>query len=255
MEWSMALALLFSGAIGVSLGLLGGGGSILAVPMLVYVAGVAAQEAVAMSLAIVGSTSVIASLLHGRQGRLDTKVAALFGGVGMVGAFIGAQFTHRVSNAVLLVVFAVLMLLVGTLMLLRQQREPTTASTPHDRSLPRLLLAGLGVGVVTGFLGVGGGFLIVPALVLCTTVPMHVAVGTSLLVIAINSAAGFIGHLGQGNVPLAPTDAFTVAAVVGTFVGTHMAGQIPAHHMRRLFAGFVMAVALFLITANYHALF
>ena len=255
MEWSMALALLFSGAIGVSLGLLGGGGSILAVPMLVYVAGVAAQEAVAMSLAIVGSTSVIASLLHGRQGRLDTKVAALFGGVGMVGAFIGAQFTHRVSNAVLLVVFAVLMLLVGTLMLLRQQREPTTASTPHDRSLPRLLLAGLGVGVVTGFLGVGGGFLIVPALVLCTTVPMHVAVGTSLLVIAINSAAGFMGHLGQGNVPLALTGAFTVAAVVGTFVGTHMAGQIPAHRMRRLFAGFVMAVALFLITANYHALF
>ena len=173
----------------------------------------------------------------------------------MVGAFIGAQFTHRVSNAVLLVVFAVLMLLVGTLMLLRQQREPTTASTPHDRSLPRLLLAGLGVGVVTGFLGVGGGFLIVPALVLCTTVPMHVAVGTSLLVIAINSAAGFIGHLGQGNVPLALTGAFTVAAVVGTFVGTHMAGHIPAHHMRRLFAGFVMAVALFLITANYHALF
>lgn len=232
----------------------GGGGSILAVPMLVYVAGVAAQEAVAMSLAIVGSTSVIASVLHRRQGRLDTKVAALFGGVGMVGAFIGAQFTHRVSNAVLLVVFAVLMLLVGTLMLLRQQREPTT-SAPHDRSLPRVLLAGLGVGVVTGFLGVGGGFLIVPALVLFTTVPMHVAVGTSLLVIAINSAAGFMGHLGQGHVPLALTGAFTVAAVVGTFVGTHLAGQIPAHSMRRLFAGFVMAVALFLITANYHTLF
>jgi uncharacterized membrane protein YfcA len=255
MEWSMALALLFSGAIGVSLGLLGGGGSILAVPMLVYVAGVAAQEAVAMSLAIVGATSVIASILHGRQGRLDTKVAALFGGVGMVGAFIGAQFTHRVSNAVLLVVFAVLMLLVGLLMLRRQQREPTTTSAPRDRSLPRVLLAGLGVGGVTGFLGVGGGFLIVPALVLCTTVPMHVAVGTSLLVIAINSAAGFVGHLGQGNVPLALTGAFTVAAVAGTFVGAHMAGRLPAHRMRRLFAGFVMAVALFLITANYHALF
>jgi uncharacterized membrane protein YfcA len=255
MEWSVALALLFSGAIGVSLGLLGGGGSILAVPMLVYVAGVAAQEAVAMSLAIVGTTSGIASVLHGRQGRLDVQVAALFGGVGMVGAFLGAQFTHRVSNAVLLVVFAVLMLLVGLLMLLQQQREPTTTSAPHNRRPAHVLLAGLGVGVVTGFLGVGGGFLIVPALVFFTPVPMHVAVGTSLLVIAINAAAGFVGHLGQRHVPLALTGAFTVAAVVGTFVGTHMAGQIPAHRMRRLFAGFVMAVALFLITANYHALF
>lgn len=250
----MALALLLSGAIGVSLGLLGGGGSILAVPMLVYVAGVAAQEAVAMSLAIVGATSVIASVLHGRQGRLHYKIAALFGGAGMVGAFLGAQFTHLVSHAMLLLLFAALMLLVGTLMLVRQQRESTTASAPPNHNLPGVLLAGAGVGIVTGFLGVGGGFLIVPALVLLTALPMHVAVGTSLLVIAINSAAGFMGHLGQGSVPMALTGAFTVAAVAGTFVGAHMAGHIPAHSMRRLFAGFVMVVALFLITANYRAL-
>jgi uncharacterized membrane protein YfcA len=172
----------------------------------------------------------------------------------MGGAFIGAQFTHRVSNAVLLLAFAVLMLIVGALMLLRQQRESPTASAPHAHSLPRVLLAGLGVGLVTGFLGVGGGFLIVPALVFFTTLPMHVAVGTSLLVIAINSAAGFVGHLGQGDVPLVLTGAFTVAAVAGTFVGAHMAGHIPAPSMRRLFAGFVIIVALFLIRANYHVL-
>jgi uncharacterized membrane protein YfcA len=254
MEWSMVLALLFSGVIGVSLGLLGGGGSILAVPMLVYVAGIAARAAVAMSLAIVGTTSVIASVLHGRQGRLDYKVAALFGGAGMIGAFLGAQFTHRVSHAVLLLAFAVLMLLVGTLMLLRQQWETPTASAHHDRSMLRVLLAGLGVGVVTGFLGVGGGFLIVPALVVFTTVPMHVAVGTSLLVIAINSAAGFVGHLGQEEVPLALTGAFTVAAVAGTFVGARLAGHLHAHRLRRMFAGFVIVVALCLITVNYRAL-
>jgi uncharacterized membrane protein YfcA len=86
-------------------------------------------------------------------------------------------------------------------------------------------------------------------------VPIHVAVGTTQLVIAINSAAGFVGHLGQGEVPLALTGAFTVAAVAGTFVGAPLAGHIPAHRLRRLFAGFVMVVALFLITANYHALF
>ncbi len=254
MEWSMALALLCSGAIGVSLGLLGGGGSILAVPMLVYVAGVAAPQAIAMSLAIVGATSVIASVLHGRHGRLDPKVAGLFGGAGMVGAYVGAQFTHLISHAVLLLLFAALMLVVGTLMLVRKQRESASDGAPCPRSLPWVLLAGAGVGAVTGFLGVGGGFLIVPALLFFTALPMHVAVGTSLLVIAINSAAGFVGHLGQETVPLALTGAFTVAAVAGTFVGAHLAGHIPAPSMRRMFAGFVMVVALFLITANYRAL-
>jgi uncharacterized membrane protein YfcA len=254
MDASLALALILSGAIGVSLGMLGGGGSILAVPMLVYVAGVAAQDAVAMSLTIVGATSAIASVLHGQQGRLNYKVAAIFGGAGMVGAFMGAKFTHLVSNAVLLLLFAALMLVVGTLMLVRPQREPASASTHHTTSLPRVLLAGVGVGVVTGFLGVGGGFLIVPALVFFTALPMHVAVGTSLLVIAINSAAGFVGHLDQGNIPMALTVAFTVAAIAGTFVGARVAAYIPAQRMRRLFAGFVMLVALFLIMANYRVL-
>jgi uncharacterized protein len=134
MDASLALALILSGAIGVSLGMLGGGGSILAVPMLVYVAGVAAQDAVAMSLTIVGATSAIASVLHGQQGRLNYKVAAIFGGAGMVGAFMGAKFTHLVSNAVLLLLFAALMLVVGTLMLVRPQREPASASTHHTTS-------------------------------------------------------------------------------------------------------------------------
>ncbi|MGE3541670.1 MAG: sulfite exporter TauE/SafE family protein [Candidatus Tectimicrobiota bacterium] len=247
MDSSLVLALLLSGALGVSLGLLGGGGSILAVPMLVYVAGVAARDAVAMSLAIVGTTSLMASVFHGRQGRLDYKVAAVFGGAGMVGAFIGAQCTHLVSDAVLLLLFAALMLVIGTLMLVRKPREAPSTRTPHPRNLPRVLLAGTGVGVVTGFLGVGGGFLIVPALVVFTDLPMHVAVGTSLLVIALNAAAGFVGHLDQGDIPLALTVAFTVAAVAGTFVGARVAGHIPAQNMRRLFAGFVMLVAFFMI--------
>jgi uncharacterized membrane protein YfcA len=254
MDGSFVLALILSGAIGVSLGMLGGGGSILAVPMLVYVAGVAAQDAVAMSLAIVGVTSAIASVLHGQQGQLNYKVAALFGGAGMVGAFMGAKFTHLVSNAVLLLLFAALMLIVGTLMLVRHQRESASASAHYTSRLPRVLLAGVGVGVVTGFLGVGGGFLIVPALVFFTALPMHVAVGTSLLVIAINAAAGFVGHLEQGSIPLALTVAFTVAAIAGTFVGARVAAYIPAQRMRRLFAGFVMLVALFMIVANYRVL-
>jgi uncharacterized protein len=254
MDGSLALALILSGAIGVSLGMLGGGGSILAVPMLVYVARVAAQDAVAMSLAIVGATSAIASVLHGQQGRLNYKVAAIFGGAGMVGAFMGAKFTHLVSHAVLLLLFAALMLVIGTLMLVRHQREPVSAGVHHTSSLPRVLLAGVGMGVVTGFLGVGGGFLIVPALVFFTALSMHVAVGTSLLVIAINAVAGFVGHLEQGNIPMALTVAFTMAAIAGTFVGVRVAAYIPAPRMRRLFAGFVMLVALFMIMANYRVL-
>jgi uncharacterized membrane protein YfcA len=157
-----------------------------------------------------------------------------------------------VSHAVLLLLFAALMLVVGTLMLVRHQRE--SASAHHTTSLPRVLLAGVGVGVVTGFLGVGGGFLIVPALVFFTALPMHVAVGTSLLVIAINAAAGFVGHLEQGNIPMALTVAFTMAAITGTFVGARVAAYISAQCMRRLFAGFVMLVALFMIVANYRVL-
>lgn len=252
MEWQTALALVLSGIIGVSLGLLGGGGSILAVPVLVYVAGVDAKEAVAMSLAIVGATSLVASLLHRHHGRLDTKTAALFGGAGMAGAFFGAKLTPLVSSAMLLLSFATVMLMVATLMLF-YNRHDSTAGKHHAGRWTRTLPVGVGVGVLTGFLGVGGGFLIVPALVLCAGVSMHMAVGTSLLVITINAAAGFVGHLGTGRVPLALTSALTAAAVAGTFVGAHVSGRIPAHGMRRAFAGFVLVVALMLIAANHRA--
>ena len=252
MEWHTALALVLSGTIGVSLGLLGGGGSILAVPVLVYVAGVEAKEAVAMSLAIVGTTSLVASLLHRQHGRLDAKMGMLFGGAGMAGAFFGAKLTPLVSSAMLLLLFAAVMLIVATLMLL-YNRHDGAAGKHHAGRWTRTLLAGVGVGGLTGFLGVGGGFLIVPALVLCAGLSMHMAVGTSLLVITINAAAGFVGHLGAGRVPLAFTSALIAAAVVGTFVGAHIAGRIPAHGMHRVFAGFVIVVALMLIAANYRA--
>jgi len=253
MDWHTVLALVLSGAIGVSLGWLGGGGSILAVPVLVYVAGVEAKEAVAMSLAMVGATSLVASLLHQRHGRLDAKTAALFGGAGMAGAFFGAKLTPLVSSAMLLLLFAVVMLSVATLMLVHN-RPDVTAGEKYAGRWRNTLLAGAGVGVVTGFLGVGGGFLIVPALVLVAGLSMHMAVGTSLLVITINAAAGFVGHLGASRVPMALTGVLTAAAVAGTFVGARIAGRLPAHGMRRAFAGFVLVVALFLIAANHRAL-
>ncbi len=252
MEWQQIIALLLSGAIGISLGLLGGGGSILAVPVLVYVAGIEAKTSVAMSLAIVGSTSLAASALHWRQGRLDWRTAALFGGAGTVGALLGAQLTPLVSSGMLLLLFALLMFVVAALMLRKQARADDAA--PHVANLPRTLLAGASVGVVTGFLGVGGGFLIVPALVLFGGLSMHLAVGTSLLVIALNSAAGFIGHWQHGALPLNQTLAFTAAAIVGTFIGVWLSRRISAQRLRHSFAVFVMVVAVCLLIANRHAL-
>lgn len=241
MDCHMTMAILLSAAIGVSLGLLGGGGSILAVPVLVYVAGVEAKEAVTMSLAIVGSTSLVASLLHQRQGNLDFKVAATFGSAGGLGPFWARSSPHWFP-------------VVGALMLVRKKNEPPPTDEKRRRNPTKTLLVGAGVGVVTGFLGVGGGFLVVPALVLFAGVPMHLAIGTSLLVIAINSAAGFAGHWGQGQLHFTATAAFTLAAVLGTFAGERLAGRISAGRMRQLFAGFVILIALFLMVANRQAL-
>lgn len=254
MELHTIFALILSGAIGVSLGLLGGGGSILAVPVLVYVAGIEAKESVAMSLAIVGATSLFGSFLHGRKGKLDMKVAATFGGAGIIGAYFGARLTPLVSSGTLLLLFAALMLIVAALMLTRKS-DSTADVHRHEGKLLLTLLAGLGVGVLTGFLGVGGGFLVVPALVLLAGLPMHLAIGTSLLVIAINSAAGFLGHLGEGHLRISLTVAFTTMAVAGTFVGERFARRVPAQKLRQGFAYFVILVAVFLVAENYRAIF
>ena len=256
MELHTIFALVLSGAIGISLGLLGGGGSILAVPVLVYVAGVEAHESVPMSLAIVGSTSLVGSLLHARKGHLDLRVAATFGGAGIVGAYYGARLTHLVSGSALLLLFAALMLIVATLMLIRKEGLNAGGDDEKlERSLVLTLGAGLIVGVLTGFLGVGGGFLVIPALVLFAGLPMRVAVGTSLLVIAVNSAAGFVGHMGEGMFRPMLTLGFTLAAVIGAFIGERFARRVRAESLRRVFAYFVISVAVFLVVANYRSIF
>jgi hypothetical protein len=215
------LALALSSLIGVSLGLLGGGGSILALPVLVYVAGLDVHAAIGASLAIVGATALVGGLVHARRGRADVRAAALFGVAGMLGSPLGAQATRLVPGRVLLLLFAGLMLVVASFMLRGRAPVRPGRPGPHRAAIP---LAGFGVGVLTGFLGVGGGFLIVPALLLLADVPIHRAVGSSLLVIAANSAAGVVGHLRLGRMPLGLTAAFTAAAILGALVGVRWAG-------------------------------
>ena len=247
---SQLLALALSSLIGVSLGLLGGGGSILAVPVLVYVAGLDPHAAVGSSLAIVGATALVGGLVHARHGRADLRAAAMFAGAGMLGAPLGSLAAPLVSGRTLLLLFASLMHVVSALML----RGRPSARAAGGRRPAAVLAAGFGVGALTGFLGVGGGFLIVPALVLLGGLPMRLAVGTSLLVIAINSAAGFLGHLGEGGAGAVLTGAFTLASVLGAFAGQRLAGRLSPDSLRTAFGLLVLLLGGFLLVKSVPAL-
>lgn len=247
MDASLTLSLLLGGLIGLSLGLFGGGGSILAVPVLVYVSRVAPAAAVPMSLAIVGATSLTASLAHWRNGRVRGRVALAFGGAGVAAAFVGARFTHLVSGHLLMMLFAALMTVAGGWMLLGRRLLGVRPARPQARWLPAVL-AGAAVGAITGFLGVGGGFLVVPALIAFAGLDMREAVGTSLLVIAINSSAGLLGHLGDGHLDLGLIAALTGVAVAGAFAGERIARHLSVARLRQGFALFVITVGLAIAT-------
>ena len=247
----MTLALTLAVAIGFSLALLGSGGSIITLPVLVYVAGVPVASAVGMSLAIVGGTSAAGAWWKHRQGQVHWRAAALFGGTGMAGSLAGAQFTRLVSPGVLMLIFAALMGVVAWRMLARRGDEGI-APLPDCRPI-RCGVAGLVVGVVTGFVGVGGGFLLVPAMILFARLPMAMAVGTSLAVIAANSFAGWLGHLSHEPFAWKMTGAFLLAALAGMAAGVRFAGKIPAANLRRIFGSFVLAVAGFVLAKNWPA--
>ena len=243
----MLIQLVLGFAIGLSLGLLGGGGSILTVPALVYFVGYNPATAVTASLAIVGMNSLSGVLLHRNHGTLNWKVALIFGGAGMATAFIAARLSQFFPPTTLLIAFAVLMLLVGGIMILRKSN---TREVFEPRSLVMTLVAGAGVGLLTGFLGVGGGFLIVPALVMLVGMPMRVAVGTSLIVIVMNSVAGLLGHLGGVALDWQLIAIFAVAGIVGTFVGAKLTRVIQQDRLRQIFAIFVIVLACYLLYDN-----
>ncbi len=244
----LLIAIVLSALIGVSLGLLGGGGSILAVPLLVYVAQIDVRTAIGMSLAVVGATSLGGALVHAHAGRIDLRAGILFGGAGMITAPVGAQLTHLVAPRVLLALFATLMIAVGALMLRERRAGPAADAPPRSRLA--LGGAGLGIGLLTGFLGVGGGFLIVPALTLLGGLPIRAAIATSLLVIAMNAAAGLVGHLRHGGMPLDLTAAFGAASVIGVVLGVRLSADLAPLQLRRAFAVFVVLMGLSLLVAN-----
>ena len=244
----MMVAFILTLVVGLLLGMVGGGGSIVVVPILVYVVGLPASAAIALSLPIVGLTSFAGAAVKAQRGEVHGRAVLLFGLAGAVGALIGAQLTKMVPQPVLLLMFAALLLVVGLKMWRGSGSDEVLCD--NECRTGRCALAGWGVGILTGFLGVGGGFLLVPALRRYAHQTMKLATGTSLGIIALNSVAGFAAHWNavHGLLPLAAL--LTAAALLGLWGGLNLAGRVPARALEKTFAGVSLAMAAYLVFAN-----
>lgn len=246
MSATLVITLMLSVLVGVSLGLLGGGGSILTVPILAYVAGMDAKEAIAASLFVVGVTSAVSVVAHARNGRVRWRTGLIFGAAGMAGAFGGGLLGGYIPGTILMIAFALMMLATAAAMI-RGRRGQAGAPTVQELPVLKVVVEGLVVGLVTGIVGAGGGFLVVPALVLLGGLPMSVAVATSLLVIAMKSFAGLAGYLTTVQLDWPLVLAVTGVAVAGSFVGARLAGIIPEQALRKGFGVFVLAMAVLVL--------
>lgn len=250
MSTALLVALVFGLVIGALLGLLGGGGSILAVPALVYGMNQPLAAAVPTSLLVVGISSAAAALPRLRQ--VQWRLAAIFGVTGAVAAFGGAAINRLLDPSVVLLGFAAVMVLAALRMLRSSDDVGGSCALPDGgvnwRScLPKAAAAGLVVGLLTGLFGVGGGFLIIPALTLLLGLPMATAVATSLVVIVLNAAAGFTAHLSDASIDVGIAVAFTSTAVLSSLVAGRLAPRLPGDRLRRWFAYFVLAVAAYVV--------
>lgn len=273
----LALAVGLGLLMGLVIGSLGGGGSILTVPALVYVLGLSAQAATSASLVIVGLTAGVAAVSHTRSGHTRWKAGLLLAGVGLPASLLGTWLNARVDENVLLLAFAALMVVAAAGMLVRagdssddsdsdsdsgsgsggdrgsdsgtgdrgdDGAEAATDGGSRRRSI-RVVAAGLVIGALTGFFGVGGGFVIVPALVVVLRFSMPIAVGTSLLVIALNSVVALAARTGRGDFDWAVIVPFTLAAVVASLIGQRLAERLPGPALTRAFAVLLIAVAVY----------
>lgn len=254
------VSLLLAVLIGLAIGLLGGGGAILAVPIFVYMLGFGAREAVASSLVVVGIASLFGAAEHWREGHVRLRVALVFGLFAMAGSFGGARLAAFLSEAFQLTLLAVVMPVAAFFVFRENDSDEGEAKDGADEGFPAwahlgLPALGMAVGMLTGLVGVGGGFLIVPALALLAKTPMKEAVGTSLLVIAMNSASGFLGYLGRVEIQWGLLALFTAVAVAGSFAGTYLARFIPQVALRKVFAIFLVGIATFILYENLGAFF
>ena len=250
----MLVAFLAGVAIGLAVGMLGGGGSVLAVPALVHLLGESVPEATTASLAVVGAGALAGAAGHALAGRVCWRHAVSFTLAAIPGIAIGTVAAEAVPEALLLAVFAAIMLAAARAIWQRAGRDEPDPGREADACpplrLPRDVLAGIAVGFVTGFLGVGGGFLIVPALAVGLAFTMRTAVGTSLAIITASSALGLAAHLLAGRpVDVPVTAAMALACVLGSVAGASLAGRLPQRAVGRGFAALVVGVAGYLLTS------
>jgi uncharacterized protein len=242
------LEILFGAAIGLAVGTLGGGGSVLAVPVLVFVLGEDLPDATTAGLVVAGAGALAGAARHALEGRVCWRHAGSFTLAALPGIVAGTLVGGLVPDGLLLVAFALVMLAAAQSVWRRAGREvpdqdPAADACPPLR-LPRDALAGVAVGFLTGFLGVGGGFLIVPTLAVGLAFTMRTAVGTSLAIITTSSATGLVAHLAAGRaVDVPPTAAMALACMAGAVAGAAAAGHVPQRALGRAFAALVVAVA------------
>ena len=242
----LALLVVLAAVVGLLLGLMGGGGSNQNMPQQNQTPRKYPQEAKAGSLVMVGASSLVAALVHATRGAVAWRTGLTFGAASMVGALAGGFVGRDLPGPVLMVGFAVIMLISAVKMI-----RPRRKGAGHDDAAPvplgRVLLQGVGVGLIPGVVGAGGGFLIVPALVLLARLPMPVAVGTSLLVIAMNSAMGLVSQLGATARDWAVLGPMAAAAAAAGVVGVVLAHRVPAAALKRGFGWFVLAMGVLIL--------
>ena len=239
--------------VGFVLGLLGGGGSVLTVPILIYALHLEVKPAIATSLCVVGLVSFIGFLSHVKQRTVETRVALIFGPFAVAAAYISARLAKHIPGEVQLILFA-LVGLAGSVLMFRgtfRKNEGAEVADYHfdtnRNALILLALQGIAVGALTGVVGVGGGFLIVPALVLVEKLPMRLAVGTSLLVITMNALSGFAGYAGTVPIDWSLVIWFTGIAAIGSIVGTMISKRVPQRHLRQVFGVLLIGVSLYVL--------
>lgn len=228
---------------GALLGLLGGGGSIIAVPILVYCLGLEAKAAVGTSLIIVGLASLLAAWSHYRKHAVVIPTAIIFGATGGLGSFAGSRLAQLIPDSVQLILFAVVMAVVALLMLRHKHPSIESESDEMKIALPVVLVAGPGAGLLTGLIGVGGGFIIVPALTILLRMPIRKAIGTSLLVIGINSMVGAISYASRLSLNLSILP-FAIATLVAAPIAGRLAHYIPQEKLK-----FIFAISLLVLSA------
>lgn len=246
----ITIGLVLALVIGLTLGLFGGGGSTLTVPIFVYVLGFDAKLAVAMSFPVVGATSFIGAIGHWRAGNVRLTNALIFGLVTMTGAYGGARASRLLDGRTQLFVLGAVMAVAAVMMMRSARREAAEAATPEAPSIA-LYAVGLAVGALTGVIGIGGGFLLVPALVGFGKVPMREAVGTSLLVISMNCVSGFAGQRAARDIPWLFVCTFSAVAIVGILAGARLGRFVPQHTLKRGFAALLLVIGVLVLWQNH----